>query len=168
MVDLAKAHLAAIKAMFVGNLRTNNSTYKLSHRSLLPLSFVIRTERGKCIRVHNSLGTNSGTSVLTVIETLSLIAQRPIKIVICPRRAGDLGCVVCSAAKAEKELGWKAEKGIVEMCRDLVNWQAWVLFLFIFSFLSLTRLWRLSWDAIDVVGMNRLNPEGYLTPDVVQ
>jgi len=59
-----------------------------------------------------------------VIETLSLIAQRSIKIAICPRRPGDLGCVVCSADKAEKELGWKAERGIVEMCRDLVNWQA--------------------------------------------
>jgi hypothetical protein len=61
---------------------------------------------------------------LKVIETLSLIAQRPIKIAICPRRPGDLGCVVCSAEKAEKELGWQAERGIVEMCRDLVNWQA--------------------------------------------
>lgn len=59
-----------------------------------------------------------------MIETLSLIAQRPIRIAICPRRPGDLGCVVCSAEKAERELGWKAERGIVEMCRDLVNWQA--------------------------------------------
>ena len=59
-----------------------------------------------------------------MIETLSLIAQRPIKIAICPRRPGDLGCVVGSAEKAERELGWKAERGIVEMCRDLVNWQA--------------------------------------------
>ena len=71
-----------------------------------------------------SLGTNKGTSVLTVIETLSLIAQRPIKLIVCPRRPGDLGCVVCCADKAERELGWKAERGIVEMCRDLVNWQA--------------------------------------------
>ncbi|KAI5479274.1 hypothetical protein MNV49_003792 [Pseudohyphozyma bogoriensis] len=83
VVDLAKAHLAAIR-----------------------------------------LGTNKGTSVLTVIETLSMVAQRPIKMIICPRRPGDLGCVVCCCDKAEKELGWKAERGIVEMCRDLVNWQA--------------------------------------------
>ena len=75
----------------------------------------------------DSLGTNIGTSVLTVIETLSLIAQRSIRIVICPRRPGELGCVVCSAEKAERELGWKAEKGMWEMCRDLVNWQACVI-----------------------------------------
>lgn len=62
--------------------------------------------------------------MLTVIETLSLIAQRPIKLIVCPRRPGDLGCVVCCADKAERELGWKAQRGIVEMCRDLVNWQA--------------------------------------------
>lgn len=58
--------------------------------------------------------------MLTVIETLSLVAQRAIRIAICPRRPGDLGCVVCSCKKAEKELGWKAERGIMEMCRDLV------------------------------------------------
>lgn len=71
-----------------------------------------------------SIGTNSGTSVLSVIETLSLIAQRPIKIIVGPRRPGDLGMVVCSAEKAEKELGWKASRGLGEMCRDLVGWQA--------------------------------------------
>lgn len=98
VVDLAKAHLAAIRQMAAGNPLSRNSTY--------------------------NLGTNKGTSVLTVIETLSLIAQRPIKIVICPRRPGDLGCVVCCADKAKAELGWSAERGIVEMCRDLVNWQA--------------------------------------------
>lgn len=97
-----------------GKPLARNSTYKcvfsLTRRSLLMPSY--------------SLGTNQGTSVLTVIETLSLIAQRPIKIVVCARRPGDLGCVVCSVDKAERELGWKAERGIVEMCRDLVNWQA--------------------------------------------
>lgn len=71
----------------------------------------------------SSLGTNKGTSVLTVIETLSLVAQRPIKIVVSPRRPGDLGCVVCCADKAERELGWKAEMGILEMARDMVHWQ---------------------------------------------
>ncbi|KAM0755870.1 UDP-glucose 4-epimerase [Meredithblackwellia eburnea MCA 4105] len=98
VVDLAKAHLAAIREMNKGNPLSRNATY--------------------------NLGTNRGTSVLTVIETLSTIAQRPIKMVICPRRPGDLGCVVCCADKAERELGWKAERSIVEMCRDLINWQA--------------------------------------------
>lgn len=98
MVDLAKAHLAALRAIESENRIARYSTY--------------------------NLGTNKGTSVLTVIETLSLVAQRPIKIVVSPRRPGDLGCVVCCADKAERELGWTAKHGILEMARDLVNWQA--------------------------------------------
>ncbi|SCZ98284.1 BZ3500_MvSof-1268-A1-R1_Chr3-2g06271 [Microbotryum saponariae] len=97
VVDLAKAHLAALRAVVEGQPTARHSTY--------------------------NLGTNKGTSVLRVIEMLSLIAQRSIEIVVSPRRPGDLGCVVCSAEKAERELGWKAEHDIIAMCRDLVNWQ---------------------------------------------
>lgn len=98
-MDLAKAHLAALRAL-------DNSDSGIARNSTY------------------NLGTNKGTSVLTVIETLSLVAQRPIKIVVSPRRPGDLGCVVCCADKAERELGWTAQNGILEMARDLVNWQA--------------------------------------------
>ncbi|KAK4056345.1 hypothetical protein OIO90_002488 [Microbotryomycetes sp. JL221] len=97
VVDLAKAHLAAVAKLTAGGSGQRNTTY--------------------------NLGTNKGTSVLTVIETLSTIAQRPIKIVVSPRRPGDLGCVVCNAEKAERELGWRAEKSIVDMARDMVHWQ---------------------------------------------
>ncbi|KAK4051525.1 hypothetical protein OIV83_002665 [Microbotryomycetes sp. JL201] len=97
VVDLARAHLAAVRKMHDADIARSNSTY--------------------------NLGTNQGTSVLTVIETLSMVAQRPIKIVISPRRPGDLGCVVCNAEKAERDLGWKAERSFVEMARDMVHWQ---------------------------------------------
>lgn len=97
-------------------------TLALAHAHL-PLLARTSTPAARPPAIH-SLGTNHGTSVLRVIETLSLIAQRSIKILINPRRPGDLGCVVCSADLAHKELGWRAERGIVEMCRDLVNWQA--------------------------------------------
>lgn len=102
VVDLAKAHLAALDAM------------------------LSKDDDGDAWPRTYNLGTNKGTSVLAIVETLSAIAQRPIRIVIAPRRPGDLGCVVCSANKAERELGWKAQRGIVDMCRDLVNWQACV------------------------------------------
>ncbi|KAM0789844.1 hypothetical protein ACM66B_006691 [Microbotryomycetes sp. NB124-2] len=97
VVDLAKAHLAAVRKLHGSGVAQSNSTY--------------------------NLGTNKGTSVLTVIETLSMVAQKAIKIVVSPRRPGDLGCVVCNAEKAERELGWKAEKSVVEMARDMVHWQ---------------------------------------------
>ena len=42
---------------------------------------------------------------------------------ICPRRPGDIDTCYSSAALAEKELGWKAENGIKEMCEDSWRWQ---------------------------------------------
>ena len=43
---------------------------------------------------------------------------------IKPRRAGDIATCYASAEKAEKELGWKAEYDIKDMCRDSWNWQS--------------------------------------------
>ena len=40
-----------------------------------------------------------------------------------PRRAGDLAEVYADASKAQKILGWKAEKTIEDMCRDSWNWE---------------------------------------------
>ena len=40
-----------------------------------------------------------------------------------PRRAGDVPACYASSAKAERELGWKAQYGLEEMCRDQWNWQ---------------------------------------------
>ena len=42
---------------------------------------------------------------------------------IKPRRAGDIATCYSNPAKAEKELGWKAQYGIEEMVRDSWNWQ---------------------------------------------
>ena len=39
------------------------------------------------------------------------------------RRAGDIGTCYADATKAFKELGWKAEKSIEDMCRDSWRWQ---------------------------------------------
>ena len=43
---------------------------------------------------------------------------------IKPRRAGDIATCYCDASKPEKELGWKAENGIREMCEDSWRWQS--------------------------------------------
>ena len=42
---------------------------------------------------------------------------------IKPRRAGDIATCYSNPAKAERELGWKAQYGLEEMCRDAWNWQ---------------------------------------------
>ena len=46
-----------------------------------------------------------------------------IPYVIDPRRPGDIAACWSDPAKANRELGWRAERGVVEMCRDSWNWQ---------------------------------------------
>ena len=41
---------------------------------------------------------------------------------IGPRREGDIAMCYADPTKAEKELGWKAEKGIEDMCKDSWNY----------------------------------------------
>ena len=42
---------------------------------------------------------------------------------ICPRRPGDIAECWADPSLALKELGWKAERGIDEMCADAWRWQ---------------------------------------------
>ena len=44
--------------------------------------------------------------------------------VIAHRRPGDLGAVYSNPSKAANLLGWKAEKNLVDMCRDSWRWQS--------------------------------------------
>lgn len=71
-----------------------------------------------------NLGTGQGYSVLDMIRAFSRAVGREIPYVIKPRRAGDIATCYSDAAKAEKELGWKAERGIDEMCADSWRWQS--------------------------------------------
>ena len=76
------------------------------------------TESG--VYIHN-LGTGCGYSVLEIINTFEKVNNIKIKYKIAPRRAGDLAIYYADPNKAEKELEWKAERGIEEMCRDSWN-----------------------------------------------
>ncbi len=71
-----------------------------------------------------NLGTGHGYSVLEVVAAYEKACGRKIRYVIDPRRAGDIACCYCDPGKAERELGWKAEKGIEEMCLDSWRWQS--------------------------------------------
>lgn len=93
VVDLAKGHVAAIK--------------KLS-------------ESG--VHIYN-LGTGNGYSVLDMIHAFSAACGRELPYAIKPRRAGDVPACYASSAKAERDLGWKAERDLTKMCIDQWNWQ---------------------------------------------
>lgn len=70
-----------------------------------------------------NLGTGHGYSVLDVVKAFEKASGKTIKYKIAPRRAGDIAQCYANPAKANNELGWKAQYGIEEMCRDSWNWQ---------------------------------------------
>ena len=93
VVDLARGHVAAIK--------------KLS-------------EPG--VHIYN-LGTGKGYSVLDMVHAFEKACGKKLPYEIKPRRAGDVPACYATSAKAERELGWKAQYDLEDMCRDQWNWQ---------------------------------------------
>ncbi len=94
VVDLARGHVAAIE-------------YMQSHK-------------GESVF---NLGTGNGFSVLDMVKAFEKINGVIIPYVIAPRRAGDLASVYASPDKSAEKLGWKAQYGLEDMCRDAWNWQ---------------------------------------------
>ena len=94
VVDLAKGHVCALKA--IGR---------------------------KCGLAVYNLGTGHGYSVLDMVNAFVKVNGVKVPYSIKPRRAGDIATCYSNPAKAEKELGWKAQYGIEEMVRDSWNWQ---------------------------------------------
>ena len=70
-----------------------------------------------------NLGTGHGYSVLDVIHAFEKACGKELPYVIRERRPGDIATCYSDPSKAERVLGWKAEKNIEDMCRDAWNWQ---------------------------------------------
>ncbi|OCG73944.1 UDP-glucose 4-epimerase GalE [Microbacterium sediminis] len=70
-----------------------------------------------------NLGTGKPVSVLELISSFERAVGRELPKVMAPRRDGDLAATYCDPSKAERELGWKAERSIDDMTRDVWNWQ---------------------------------------------
>ena len=94
VVDLAKGHVKALKAI----------------------------EENCGVAVYN-LGTGRGYSVLEVVHAFEEVSGVTIPYVIEERRPGDIAVCYSDPGKAKRELGWKAELDIYDMCRDSWNWQ---------------------------------------------
>ncbi len=71
-----------------------------------------------------NLGTGNGTSVLQLRDAFVKASGIDVPYVIDPRRPGDPDEVYANADKAANILGWKAERGIEEMCEDTWRWQS--------------------------------------------
>ena len=70
-----------------------------------------------------NLGTGCGYSVLEIVAAFEKTTGVSVPYVIKPRRAGDLAVCYSDPSKAERELGWKAQFGVEDMCRDTWRWQ---------------------------------------------
>lgn len=69
-----------------------------------------------------NLGTGRGVSVLDMVKSFEKATGRNVPYKIAPRRAGDIAICYADPSKARDELGWTAEKDIVDMCRDSWNY----------------------------------------------
>ena len=76
--------------------------------------------RDSGLRFYN-LGTGHGTSVLELVNTFEKVNGITINKQIVERRPGDIDACYAATDKAFKELGFKAEHTVEDMCRDSYN-----------------------------------------------
>ena len=95
VVDLARGHVAAINYM--------------------------QQHKGESVF---NLGTGNGYSVLDMVHAFEKVTGKKVPYKIAPRRPGDLATVYASPDKSAELLGWKAEHGLEDMCRDTWAWQS--------------------------------------------
>ena len=95
VVDLAKGHVAAM-------------AYTAEHTGC---------------EVFN-LGTGVGYSVLDMVHTFIDVNRVPVPYEIVDRRPGDIATCYADPGKSARELHWKAEKTLADMCRDSWHWQS--------------------------------------------
>lgn len=97
VVDLAKAHVIAVKRLIEKKQETDFETF--------------------------NLGTGNGFSVLDVIHTFESVTNSKLNYEIVERRAGDVPELYASTDLAKEKLGWTADKSLDEMIRSSWNWE---------------------------------------------
>ncbi len=97
VVDLAKAHVVAVKRMLEGKSEEH-------------------------VEVFN-LGTGRGLSVLEIIETFKRVTGVNVPYQIVSRRAGDIEKVWANPKKANEVLGWRAETSVEDTLMSAWRWQ---------------------------------------------
>lgn len=95
VVDLAKGHIKALE----------------------------RLDKNDCGAFVYNLGTGNGYSVLDIVKAFEKANGVEIKYKIVERRPGDIAKCFADARKAERELGWKAEKTLEDMVGSAWNYE---------------------------------------------
>lgn len=94
VVDLARGHVKAIEFSF----------------------------KNRGVEVFN-LGTGKGYSVLDIVKAFEEANGVEVPYAIVERRPGDVAECYADASKAKELLNWRAEKDLVQMCKDSWRWQ---------------------------------------------
>ncbi|MBT1450689.1 UDP-glucose 4-epimerase GalE [Glaciecola sp. XM2] len=71
-----------------------------------------------------NLGTGQGYSVLDMVKAFEKASGKKVPYKITPRRTGDVAACYADPSLAQSELGWKAQKGLAQMCEDSWRWQS--------------------------------------------
>ncbi|WEK18706.1 MAG: UDP-glucose 4-epimerase GalE [Candidatus Pedobacter colombiensis] len=100
VVDLAKAHVAAIKRLESNKAKTNYEVF--------------------------NLGTGKGSSVLQIIDAFESSTGVKLNYAIGPRREGDIEKVWGDVTKSTRDLGWKAELDLNEMMSSAWKWEKYL------------------------------------------
>ena len=70
-----------------------------------------------------NLGTGRGHSVLQVVRAFEATSGQPVRYRLTDRRPGDVAECYADTTLANEVLGWRAKRGLDEMCRDAWRWQ---------------------------------------------
>ena len=71
-----------------------------------------------------NLGTGHGYSVLEMVAAFEKASGKHVPYRIAPRRPGDIAACYADPSKAARELGFRAEYSLADMCADSWNWQS--------------------------------------------
>lgn len=97
VVDLAKAHVIALKRLLEGK---NDNNYEVFN-----------------------VGTGKGSSVLEVIHSFERVSNKELNYQIVGRRAGDITAAYANTDKANKVLGWKSQSTLDEAMASAWKWE---------------------------------------------
>lgn len=97
VVDLAKAHVIALKRLLENKNDSNFETF--------------------------NLGTGVGSSVLEAIHAFETVANKPLNYEFAPRREGDITSAYADTSKANNILGWSAQSSLVDAIRSAWKWE---------------------------------------------
>jgi UDP-glucose 4-epimerase len=97
VVDLAKAHVSAIKRLLD---KKNKQSYEVFN-----------------------LGTGNGLSVMEIIKTFEKATGEKVNYKFYPRRPGDISRVYADTSLANRELEWKADTPLEDTLRSAWKWE---------------------------------------------